>query len=304
MKAVLFLFIICATVALSIWFPQLMLSPGKLSQGHQKIEKQCTSCHQLFWGVSDAKCILCHKPDQIGKDSSLVHRTQLQFHTSLKGESCTSCHTDHKGLDPALSTVAFNHKLLSPSMLVNCNSCHSTPTDSMHAQLSVACGSCHNTRTWQFKGSFDHALIIGINKTNCISCHQKPVDALHMSVQNNCVDCHSTSKWSPAMFDHSAYFILDKDHNTTCITCHSNSNNFKIYSCYGCHEHSEAKITEEHNEENIYNFDDCASCHRSGDKHDIHSRDNRNDQNLERIRKYVESEKKREERKDRRDKDD
>lgn len=304
MKTFIFLSVICTMVALAVWFPQLMLNPGQLSEGHQKIKEQCTSCHQLFWGINDDKCILCHQPDQVGKSSKIAQKTQLLFHVNLKGQSCTSCHTDHKGLNPSLSTIAFNHKVLSATILANCNNCHTRPTDSLHAQLTVTCGSCHNTSKWQFSGTFNHDLITGINKTNCISCHLKPTDALHLSLQNNCVDCHSTSNWSPATFDHSSYFVLDEDHNVKCQTCHTN-NNFKVYSCYGCHEHSEAKIAEEHNEEGIYQFDDCSSCHRSGDKHNIRlRRQDGNDQNFERIRKYVESERKKEDKKKCRDEDD
>lgn len=293
MKAYIVLTIIGATVALATWFPRLMLNPGQLSQGHQKIENHCTSCHKLFWGLDDARCIACHKPGEIGKDSSGTVKAAMEFHTSLKGQSCTSCHTDHKGIDRALATIAFDHSQLTAVLLANCSGCHNTPTDSLHTQLSVTCGSCHNTSNWKLEGPFDHALIKGTSQNSCISCHKKPADELHLSVQNNCADCHSTSEWSPATFDHDKYFILDRDHNVKCITCHTD-NNFKAYSCYGCHEHTPANVAEEHHEENIYNFDDCVSCHRSGDKHDIRREGNGNNQNRERIRNYVESEKNRE----------
>ncbi len=287
MKAFLFLLFIALIVALNIWFPKLMLNPGKLSEGHQKIEKKCTACHQPFWGIRDAKCISCHQPDEISKKSSAGNTTSLDFHKALKKQACTSCHTDHKGLDPDLATMNFEHDALSLTIRNNCSSCHEKPVDSLHAQLSVSCGSCHNTNDWKFTGSFDHDLITGINKTNCVACHKKPVDDLHQSVQNNCMDCHSTSKWSPATFDHAEYFVLDRDHNVNCNTCHTDKASFKTYTCYGCHEHSEPKIAREHQEEGITDFADCASCHRSSDKHDIRS--GKNERNGE-LRNYIESE--------------
>lgn len=292
MKAFAFVLLIVAVTAFCIQAPHIMLSPGQVSQGHQKNAKQCTSCHQLFWGISDKKCIACHKPGEISKDSS-VKGQSLQFHSRLKAQSCTSCHTDHKGKDPELATFAFNHSLLSVTMLNNCISCHVNPVDSLHAKLSVSCGSCHNTDQWKFSGDFDHDLIKEINKNNCRSCHQKPADAFHFSLQSNCLDCHSTQQWKPASFDHSSYFVLDRDHNAKCITCHSN-NVFTTYTCYGCHEHSESKIAEEHNEEGIYEFSDCVSCHRSGNKHDIRVNEGRSNKSMDGVRQYIRKEQKRE----------
>jgi hypothetical protein len=301
MKAFLFLMIISVVVALCLWLPNLMLNPGRLTQGHQEIENSCTSCHKLLWGIKDSGCMACHKPDQIGKDSFGMPEVKKEFHAQLKDQTCTSCHTDHKGTDPALSRFSFNHQILSATTLADCKTCHANPMDSLHAKFFVTCGSCHNTGKWKFTGNFDHNLLTGNSKNICSSCHLKPSDDLHMSL-NNCVDCHSTFKWSPATFDHSTYFILDNDHNAKCITCHTTENNFKIYSCYGCHEHSESKIAREHQEEGISNFSDCASCHKSSNKHDIRSEEREeNKQNVERIRQYVEP---RKEDKDRKEHDD
>lgn len=292
MKPFVYILIIVAAVVLSIQLPQLMVNPGQLSQGHQKISGQCTSCHQLFWGISDKKCIACHKPDEMGKDSSEKNQS-LQFHSRLKAQSCSSCHTDHKGTDPELATIAFDHGLLSVTMLNNCTSCHTVPADSLHPKLSASCGSCHTTTQWKFSSAFDHSLVNEANKENCLSCHQKPADAFHFSLQSNCIDCHSTQQWRPAIFDHSTYFVLDKHHDAKCATCHSN-NIFQSYTCYGCHEHSESKIAEEHQEEGIYEFSDCASCHKSGNKHDIQINGQRRDKNLDGVRQYIQRERKRE----------
>lgn len=112
-------------------------------------------------------------------------------------------------------------------------------------------------------------MIVGTDKNNCTGCHQKPNDKFHGSVQGNCDKCHSLSKWKPATFEHATFFILDRNHNAPCNTCHTNSSDYKMYTCYGCHEHSESKIRSEHNEEGISNFSNCISCHRSGNEHDI-----------------------------------
>lgn len=287
MKAFILLITISTVVALSIWLPHLMLNPGKLSGSHREIENNCTSCHDLFNGISDSKCIACHKPGDIGMNSSPERTASLAFHAHLQNQSCTTCHTDHKGGDPSLSTFSFDHKILSPVIKANCKTCHAAPTDSLHAKFSISCGSCHNTRQWNFDGKFNHDHISGIHKNNCNACHDKPADELHFSL-TNCADCHKTNQWSPATFNHSNYFVLDREHNAKCVTCHTSADNYKIYSCYNCHVHSETTIAREHQEEGISNFSACASCHKSGNKHDIRSRDSENNHpDIENIRKYV-----------------
>ena len=59
--------------------------------------------------------------------------------------------------------------------------------------------------------------------------------------------------------------MLDRDHNTTCVTCHT-GNDYKRYTCYGCHEHTPAKVRAEHEEEGIRDFENCVECHRSADE--------------------------------------
>src|SRR3546814_13931533 len=74
--------------------------------------------------------------------------------------------------------------------------------------------------------------------------------------------CHQPGHWKPATFDHSRYFLLDRDHNTACTTCHMN-NNYKQYTCYGCHEHQPTKIITKHREEGITHSEKCVRSHRS-----------------------------------------
>lgn len=298
MKAFVIMSVICAVVAASIWLPLVMINPGRLSKGHQKIEDKCTSCHGFFSGIDEAGCVACHKLDEIDKDTG-TGVTDLPFHASLTEQACISCHTDHRGTDPSLSRIRFNHSVFSASMLAKCNSCHITPGDSLHQQVASACGGCHSTRKWYSLMQFDHDLITDVNRINCMSCHEKPNDDLHSSLPNICSGCHATSQWSPATYDHSDYFVLDEDHNAKCNTCHTSTTNIKIYSCYGCHEHSESNIREEHNKEGIYNFTNCASCHKSGDEHDIRMpEEDRSRPDVEKIRRYMESGQKKDKDKD------
>lgn len=289
MKKLLVIAIICILVWLMAAYPYTMLNPGELVQGHQKEKNKCTSCHEPFWGISSEKCINCHKLNEIGIDSTRDNNEAILFHSNLKGQECTSCHTDHKGIKPSVSLSGFDHSFLSSADQEKCNSCHAKPADELHLLLSADCKSCHTTEAWTFTGVFDHNMIRGADQKNCSSCHRKPTDTFHEGLQNNCSECHSNDKWVPASFDHSSYFMLDRDHNTKCNTCHTNSSNFSIYTCYGCHEHSEVKIQEEHNEEGIYNFNNCTSCHRSSNKHDIRKDGKLDQKGVDELKKFIKS---------------
>jgi hypothetical protein len=292
MKAFLIILITASAIALSALSPHLMLNPGKLSQGHIKNEKECSSCHQLLSGVSSERCMKCHKLEEIGlqqweQDSSNKGKEAVLFHSKLIETECTACHTDHNGRDAELSLTSFNHTLLPANILATCNSCHATPKDSLHTMVNISCNNCHNINKWKLTGPFDHGQVRASLRNNCTACHQKPADDFHQDLLENCNKCHSTEHWIPADFDHDSYFQLDRDHNVKCATCHA-TNNYKAYTCYGCHEHSEARIRDEHLEEGITNFTDCASCHQSGDKHDLKKGNYRNGKEQEDARKVRE----------------
>ena len=283
MKKIIVLSIIIVCVGLSYKYPHKMLNPGELIEGHQELNNECLSCHNPFWGISNGKCISCHKIADIGKDSLSENvqnssNEQILFHRKLENQECTSCHTDHKGVKPEMPYSSFRHELLPESEINKCGSCHNQPTDNLHKQVSSNCNNCHNPKGWKTEVVFNHDMIEGTDKNKCSSCHQKPDDSYHSLFKDNCDKCHGTEKWSPSSFDHSNYFQLDHNHNAKCNTCHSN-NNFKQYTCYGCHEHSEGKLREEHNEKGIYNYTKCAACHRSGNEHDIRNRNSESNKN-------------------------
>jgi len=283
MKKMYVLGIIVVTIWLMMQFPHAMISPGELSAGHAAINKKCQSCHKPFGGIPDVKCISCHTVAYIGKDST--DTAKILFHKELASLHCTSCHTDHKGVNTAKQFSGFSHSLLSESIVNNCSSCHQQPADTLHSHLAASCSNCHTTSGWKSGATFDHNMIRSINKNDCASCHQKPNDAYHISLKDDCDKCHSTGKWVPSTFDHTAYFRFDRDHTTSCNTCHP-GNNLSIYTCYGCHEHNESKTIAEHNEEGIYNITKCASCHKSGNKQDIRGEGKENE-----IKDYIRKQK-------------
>lgn len=299
MKKTIAFGIMVVCICLMYLFPHSTISPGELVEDHQNLNKKCLSCHVPFKGISNEKCIACHKLSDIGKgtlkSNSEILNQKVLFHENLADQKCTACHTDHKGRIPQQSISGFKHELLSETVIGNCNSCHNKPVDSLHALLSSTCKDCHNTSDWKSDINFNHNKILGTGKNNCTSCHKRPSDDFHSFITDNCDRCHSVSQWKPATFDHSEFFILDKDHNIECSTCHVR-NNFKTYSCFGCHEHNQNKILQEHREEGIFNISDCVSCHKSGDEHDIRMRNGSNERmdknEINRVRSSIRSDEK------------
>lgn len=274
MKKLYLILPIGLVVILILQFPHAMISPGELTKGHQNLNSDCFACHTPLQGITNVKCISCHTVAEIGMDTTGT-KPKTAFHQLLSDQQCSSCHSDHQGVVPVQRRGSFKHSLLPQSTIDNCKSCHQKPSDNLHAQLTANCNSCHQSQSWKNVTSFNHELLL--NKSNCATCHQAPKDNVHSLSKDNCYKCHSTTQWEPSTFDHSAYFVLDRHHTTTCTTCHSN-NTFSTYSCYGCHEHSESSIIAEHSEEGISNISNCVSCHQSGNEHDIrHSNKSRDE---------------------------
>ena len=273
MKRPPWLLIVIATnlvvlVALAFVYPHLMVSPGPLTRGHAELTTDCFACHTPWRGAAAPRCTECHALPDIGlrstKGVALPQQgLKTSFHQELIEQDCVACHSDHVG--PRLtrrSRKPFSHDLLRVAVRDRCESCHVTPKNQIHRDLSVGCGQCHRTQAWM-PASFDHAFVA--KTTPCTGCHKAPSDTLHRQVQGNCGQCHATTVWKPATFDHDRFFVLDRDHDTTCVTCHT-GHDFKRYTCYGCHEHTPSNVRAEHEEEGIRDFENCVRCHRSADE--------------------------------------
>lgn len=253
-------------VALAFGYPHLMVSPGPLVKGHAELATDCFACHAAWRGASSGRCIECHAVADVGLRTTrgvpiATGTIKASFHQELIEQDCMACHSDHQG--PKLtkrSRKPFSHELLKVAVRDTCTSCHAAPKDTVHRDLKVECGQCHRSTAWK-PAHFDHALLAKAALDRCESCHNAPTDRLHRQIQGNCKSCHKTDAWKPATFDHDKYFVLDRDHDAPCDTCHRN-NDFSRYTCYGCHEHSQAKVRAEHLEEGIRNFENCVECHR------------------------------------------
>ncbi|MEI8033455.1 MAG: hypothetical protein WCH05_08935 [Chlorobiaceae bacterium] len=278
----LFIFITSAILlgAMAVAFPEQLLSPGTLMSGHQKLERECLSCHKPFEGVKATVCASCHKPNDIGVRS--VAGTPVEgnpgkalFHRGIDRASCLECHSDHKVVLSTKSYKPFVHEHISESLKNSCIICHKKqqPQNALHRSSRENCAACHTTRKWK-PATFNHTSLTASAVTVCIECHKgdEPRDEMHRKSFASCGTCHATKKWKPSTLNHDKYFRLDEPHRTSCATCHTAPGNYKKYSCYGCHEHTPSNIAREHVKEGISNYQNCVKCHRSssdrGDEHD------------------------------------
>ena len=180
-------------------------------------------------------------------------------HAPLHGASVDRCISCHALTEIGLRTtkgavvtdrnvkVAFHQQLIEQ----NCMACH---TDHAGPKLT------HRTRK-----AFSHMLLKPAIKDRCESCHTAPQDTVHSGRTLSCAQCHPSESWKPVAFDHAKFFVLDGDHNTSCVTCHTNDD-YSRYTCYGCHEHTPDNIRRKHAKEGIQDFENCVKCHRSADE--------------------------------------
>ena len=224
-----------ALVALAFVYPHLMVSPGPVVAAHAEIATDCFACHKPWRGASAPLCISCHALPDIGLRTS-------------KGVAIV------KASSPPRIKAAFHQDLIEQ----DCVACH---TDHRSPRLAQ-----------QNRKSFSHQLLRTSVRQQCESCHQKPTDKLHQKLSGDCQACHRQDAWKPATFEHDKLFVLDRDHNAECATCHKASN-YSTYTCYGCHEHTAANIRNEHEKEGIRDYQDCVECHRDpGVEPDKHGR--------------------------------
>jgi hypothetical protein len=197
-------------------------------------------------------------PGNLRPAHASLERDCFACHLPFRGSSAARCITCHKVADIGLRTT--KGKAITP-----------TPGHPAFHQALIEkdCMACHSdhprpllTRT--AAKSFNHTLLAPNMRGRCETCHIAPKDDQHNGIKLPCAECHQVSGWRPATFDHDRYFLLDGDHNTTCVTCHTGQN-YRRYTCYGCHEHQPDRIIAKHKKEGIRDIDNCVRCHRSAE---------------------------------------
>jgi len=276
---------------------QLSVSPGT------PLENSCMRCHtmqnptsHIGWGFPASACAYCHVTD--GEPHGVLiaggHQNAsggfelLGAHASF---DCTTCHEAGTG-------VVFPGD---PSGDEDCIACHQSDYAAVHpAGWPTVCLDCHTTASWT-RGPLDHEVASGgfrllgahtalecnschdpatwapywqpANDADCIACHQADYDAQHGAAGYPlaCLTCHTRDAWESPDFDHDAdYFpIFSGTHDNrwaNCQTCHTDVNNFKVFTCFNCHYHNQNAMDAQHAGVSSYRYvsSACIGCHPTG----------------------------------------
>jgi hypothetical protein len=266
-----------------------ILAPGKLIQGHAKLEDDCKQCHIKFDRKGQSGlCSDCHK--EVGTDM----KAKTGYHGTLKPQACNVCHTDHKGRQEKIAS--FDHKKFDHTQTdfqlkgkhkaqlecekchvagkkfreapLQCNGCHKKD-DTHKGSLGAKCADCHNESNWK-DAKFDHS-------TTRFSLEGKHVDA-------KCADCHKGGKYKDT--PRACVSCHKKDDDGTkghkgqfgekCETCHSvkewkpstfNHDRDTKYDLLGKHRTTSCTTCHRDNLYKVRLAQDCNSCHSKDDKH-------------------------------------
>ncbi len=206
---------------LTFAYPHLMVGPGKLIPGHKQLETDCFACHTSFIGVASLKCVSCHKPVDIGRLTTkgkpvLKPLSSTPFHQELVSQDCVACHSDHAGVKRYHLKGYFDHALLKKETSNQCQTCHKSPGDALHKQITGNCAQCHTQQKWT-PATFDHAKYFVLDRDHtatcatchvsndyqrytCYGCHEHtPANIRRKHVEegirkfDNCVECHRSA---------------------------------------------------------------------------------------------------------------
>jgi len=205
-------------LALALFAPALMITPGKTIQAHEQIASDCFACHTPFLGSTSDKCVVCHKVEEIGlKTTEGVtiggERKNVAFHQQLVEEDCVACHSDHNGVMAFRPISRFSHQLVAVAVREQCEGCHADPGDSLHRKIEGNCNQCHTVEAWK-PATFNHDDFFRFDRhhdTECVTCH----------VENDygrytCYGCHEHSR-SRIREEHYEEGITDYEN---CVECH------------------------------------------------------------------------------------
>lgn len=145
---------IIAITVLVFAYPNLMVGPGKLINGHKQLETDCFACLTTLVGATSERCVVCHKSAEIGRLTSAGKPiakplTSTPFHQKLLSQDCIACHSDHAGVKQFRQQGHFNHALLKSETLKERQGCHKSPKDALHEQITGNCSQCHNQEKWE-----------------------------------------------------------------------------------------------------------------------------------------------------------
>ncbi|MBK8701253.1 MAG: hypothetical protein IPN29_17615 [Saprospiraceae bacterium] len=211
-----------------------------LTGAHATIANDCAACHNGNYTNTPNDCVGCHNDNYTAASNP--------NHVALGlSNDCASCHTTVPGWAPATFAV------------------HNTyyPLNGAHAAIANDCAACHN-------GNYNNT------PNTCFGCHSPQYNATTSpnhaaaSFPTDCASCHSENAWVPSTFDHDGmYFpIYSGSHQgewNQCVDCHTNPNNYSVFTCITCHTNPETNDDHEDVGGYVYSSPACLACHPQGE---------------------------------------
>lgn len=213
-------------LAAAVVWPDHLVGPGRLIDGHAALAADCFACHNAFAGTPPERCIVCHKVADIGLRTTAGtviagEQKNVAFHQGLVTADCIACHSDHRGVQAFKPISRFSHDLVAADTRQQCAACHTRPGDALHAGIDGTCAQCHSTTAWQ-PATFDHDRYFRFDRehtTACVTCH---VDNVYSSY--TCYGCHEHSR-SGIRAEHLEEGIRDWEN---CVKCHRSGDEHEI----------------------------------------------------------------------------
>jgi hypothetical protein len=216
------------------------------SGAHQGSWESCTVCHTNTDDWATYTCIDCHEHDQPSMDQSHAGIAGYQWESTL----CLGCHPMGQGGEfREHDTLHFPiYSGTHQGGWESCTSCHTNPDD----WAAFTCIDCHEHEQsgtdQQHAGIPDYAY----ESARCFACHPtgeggefREHDTLHFPIYSG---THQGS-WE------------------SCATCHTNPDDWGLYTCIDCHEHDRAGMDQAHAgiPDYIYESAQCFNCHPTGE---------------------------------------
>jgi hypothetical protein len=255
--------------------------------------RDCYGCHRANYERTTSPnhpaagfptaCESCHRSSDTSWRATFNHNSIFALVGAHAAQPCTACHKNnvYKGTPRDCygchranyeRTASPNHP--AAGFPTACESCHSASSSTWSASfdhnrffvlagrhLSAPCSSCHRSNV--YRGT----------PRECYPCHQAQYDRTtspnHRSAgfPTTCEVCHRSSdaSFNQGRFNHTWFPITTGRHaGRACAECHTDPNNFKVFSCTRCHTRSETDA--EHAGRAGYRYDSvaCYSCHPTG----------------------------------------
>ena len=217
---------------------------------------QANSNHSAFFALegihATLDCAACHKNGVYAgtpRECYGCHRTnyeQTRDPNHVAAGYPTTCELCHQASDSSWDQADSNHNtffaLQGVHATLDCAACH---ISGVYAGTSRECYGCHRANYEQTR---DPNHVAAGFPTTCDSCHRA-----------------SDTSWNQARFDHTWFPITSGRHaGNDCSACHTDANNFKVFSCLTCH--SRGSTDGNHSGVSGYRYDSaaCYSCHPQG----------------------------------------